>query len=100
MVRVDGKVFMATGGGISTAGTSMRAGMIADQIIYAVKQFRSLYQADPGELLSHLYQSDPALPERRGLVFPDAPSLRFVFLSDAYGILEEKTHSFIQLGTL
>jgi hypothetical protein len=100
MVGVDGKVFMATNGGISTAGTSMRAGMTADQIIYALKQFRNLYQSNPDELLSHLYQSDPDLPERRGLVLPESPSLRFVFLSNAYGILEEKTCSFIQLGTL
>jgi len=64
------------------------------------KAVRSAYQSDPDELLSHLYQSDPHLPERRGLVLPESPSLRFVFLSDAYGILEEKTHSFIQLGTL
>jgi hypothetical protein len=42
LVGVDGKVFMATDGGISTAGTSTRAGMTADQIIYALKQFRNL----------------------------------------------------------
>ena len=60
MVGVDGKVFMATGGGITTAGTSMRAGMTADQIIYALKQFRTLYQSDLDDLLGHLCQSADA----------------------------------------
>jgi len=64
MVGVDGKTFMATGGGITTAGTAMRAGMTADQIIYALKQFRNWYQSDPDGLLGHLRQSDPNLPER------------------------------------
>jgi hypothetical protein len=73
--------------------------MTADQIIYALKQFRILYQSDLDDLLGHLCQSDPNLPKRQGLVLPDSPSFRFVFLSDAYGILEEKTRSFIQLGT-
>ena len=100
MVGVDGKTFMATGGGITTAGTPMRAGMTADQIIYALKQFRKWYQSDPDDLLGHLQQSDPNLPERQGLALPDSPSFRFVFLSDAYGILEEKTCGFTQLGTL
>ena len=77
--------------------------MKADQILYGAKQFRKLYQSDPDDLLGHLHQSDPNLPKRQGFVWPDSPSLRFVFLGvfpNEYGILEENTQHFIQLGTL
>ncbi|RRO01790.1 hypothetical protein [Pectobacterium aquaticum] len=71
LVEVDGKVYKPTGG-ITMAGTSIRASLAASQVILATESLEAALRNDP--------QQFKKLAQENGMVWPTNPIFEFGFL--------------------
>jgi hypothetical protein len=72
LIEVDGKVFMAAQGGLTTAGTSQSSSMQANRLLMWLRDQESKLAADP----SHFWSLIP----RNNRTLPDHPEFRVLFV--------------------
>lgn len=87
-LEIGGKVYVSPCG-LSTAGTSTNAAMRASHVRRDVEAFCKQIKAEPFWLTGLLL--------RAGVVPPDQPDLRFLFLGDGYGVMERRTGAVLRL---
>jgi hypothetical protein len=84
-----GKVFMPIGF-MSATGTTMEAGREADKLLVRIAAFERELIRNPKVLKPEF--------ERHGLAFPEAPEFEFAIREDGYGVIETKTHTWVNLA--
>lgn len=87
-LEIGGKVYMSPEG-LSSAGTSIRATMRAQQIRRDIDWFCRKVEAEPLWPVGLLLQA--------GLPVPSARRFKFMFLDDGYGVLEQNSGYLIRL---
>jgi hypothetical protein len=88
LLEIDGKAYM-TREGLSSAGTSLRATMRAQQVRRDIHEFCRQVEANPIWPVGLLIQA--------GLRVPKALRFKFVFLDDGYGVLEQNSGCLMRL---
>ena len=89
-LEIDGKVWM-TGGGIATAGNSVASVLQANRLWNGIDQFCRKISDEPDWLRSAIASHD--------LPVPTTATLKFVFVEDGYGVIEETSKLFIRLSS-
>lgn len=87
-LEIGGKVYMSPQG-LSSAGTSIRAAMRAQQIRRDIDWFCRKLEAEPLWPVGLLLQA--------GLPVPSVRRFKFMFLDDGYGVLEQNSGYLIRL---
>jgi hypothetical protein len=90
LMEIDGRV-LRPGGGITTAGTTIKASRAADQLIIELETFETYARGNPDWM--------KATFARYGVPYPEKPTIEFRFLEEGgYGIFETVTGTLIPLG--
>lgn len=82
LIEHNGKVYMIGRGGITSAGTSVVATRQADYILAALESFAKHVTAYPNYIADTL--------QANGLTPPETPHLRYVFVPDGSGYIQEQ----------
>lgn len=83
VVQFDGRLFLPTTGGISTAGTSTKASIIAGGILRTLKLFEDQVRGNSAEIIE--------LMRRHGVELKGKPNFEFAFFRDGFGVIETTT---------
>lgn len=93
-IQVDGKVFIAATGGITTAGTATQSVLRANNLLRALTDIERKIAADPGYFRPQV--------ENSGWAYPENPEFHAIFirtpLSWEFAIREEVTGCVIRIG--
>lgn len=87
---IDGKVW-SSGGGIATAGNSISSAYRAGHLWSGIDRFRRKISDEPDWLRSAIASHN--------MPVPTTATLKFVFVEDGYGVIEETSTLFIRLSS-